>query len=111
MVADPHRPARGARRGRARVVALDLAEVVEVGPVLTPTPAATPDYRAELEALMKFVNYDLAVVGPGIIQDPSVRIMAGAQSAAHASEQATAVSNAGGMVAGKVIGETGKVLR
>lgn len=56
------------------------------------------------------VGFDLAVDGSGVIQDPSVRIMTGAITSAQATEQASAVTAAGGAASllGKPIAETGK---
>lgn len=58
------------------------------------------------------VQFDYAVDGPGIVHDPSVRIMTGATTAAHATEQNSAITAAGGMntLKGKVIAETGNQL-
>lgn len=76
----------------------------------------SPDHKGKNNqigaASQALINYDSAVVGPGVLQVPSERVMTGAVNSAQATEQSAAVTAAGGMSAifGKPIAESGKQL-
>lgn len=55
------------------------------------------------------VGFDLAVSGPGVIDDPAHRVMTGAMSSAQATEQTTLISTAGGQskFVGRAVTEAG----